>query len=94
MAQMEMACHSQRPRLGSRAPRPEKRLQHALHTASALDTGRHLGGYILCLFVPQILNDGDTYMHIAAGNWIIQHRAVPSVDPFSYRLPGGAPGGA
>jgi hypothetical protein len=24
------------------------------------------GGYILCLFVPQILNDGDTYMHIAA----------------------------
>ncbi len=51
------------------------------------------GGYILCLFVPQILNDGDTYMHIAAGNWIIQHRAVPATDPFSYirrRALGGA----
>jgi hypothetical protein len=46
------------------------------------------GGYILCLFAPQILNDGDTYMHIAAGNWIIQHRAVPSVDPFSYTFAG------
>ena len=52
------------------------------------------GGYILCLFAPQILNDGDTYMHIAAGNWIVQHRAVPSVDPFSYTFAGAPLGGA
>ena len=30
-----------------------------------------------------IFNDGDVYWHLAAGQWIIDHRAVPQVDPFS-----------
>ncbi len=47
-----------------------------------------LGGYILCLFFPRILNDSDTYMHIAAGNWILGHWAVPATDPFSYTFAG------
>ncbi len=45
-------------------------------------------GYAIVLLAPQVLNDGDTYWHIAAGNWIIQHGAVPHADPFSYTLAG------
>ena len=37
-----------------------------------------------------IFNDGDVHWHIAAGQWIIDHRAVPNVDPFSFTF-GGRP---
>lgn len=37
-----------------------------------------------------IFNDGDVHWHIAAGQWIIDHRAVPRVDPFSFTF-GGQP---
>lgn len=37
-----------------------------------------------------MLNDGDTWSHIAVGRWIIAHRAVPWTDPFSLTH-GGAP---
>ena len=30
-----------------------------------------------------VLNDGDTYTHIAAGHWMVDHRAVLTWDPFS-----------
>jgi hypothetical protein len=45
------------------------------------------------LFAPQVLNDGDTWSHVAVGQWIIQHHAVPRTDPFSLTL-AGAPWGA
>lgn len=35
-----------------------------------------------------LLNDPDTYLHIAAGRWIIAHHALPLADPFSYTMPG------
>jgi hypothetical protein len=35
-----------------------------------------------------VLTDQDPFWHIAAGNWIIEHRAVPHRDPFSYSLAG------
>ena len=35
-----------------------------------------------------LLNDPDTYLHIAAGNWILVHRALPMHDPFSHTMPG------
>ncbi|HYF08981.1 MAG TPA: hypothetical protein VD970_15270, partial [Acetobacteraceae bacterium] len=28
-----------------------------------------------------LLLDGDTYWHIATGQWILQHLAVPTADP-------------
>lgn len=34
-----------------------------------------------------LLNDPDTYLHIAAGRWIIAHRALPLHDSFSHSLP-------
>jgi hypothetical protein len=35
-----------------------------------------------------IFNDGDVSWHIAAGRWIADHHAVPSVDPFSFTFAG------
>jgi hypothetical protein len=31
-----------------------------------------------------IFNDGDVSWHIATGQWIIDHRGIPSTDPFSF----------
>ena len=36
------------------------------------------------LFLPQILNDGDTLWQIRTGEWILTHGAVPATDPFSF----------
>lgn len=37
-----------------------------------------------------IFNDGDVSWHLAAGRWILDNRAVPSADPFSFTF-GGKP---
>ncbi len=37
----------------------------------------------LVLFNPAVLNDGDTFSHLAAGGWMIAHGAVLHTDPFS-----------
>lgn len=41
-----------------------------------------------------LLNDPDTYLHIAAGRWMWAHLALPTADPFSFSMPGApwAPG--
>ncbi|MBB2204792.1 hypothetical protein [Gluconacetobacter takamatsuzukensis] len=44
--------------------------------------------YALALFSSGLLGDGDTFWHVASGNWILAHRAVPHVDPFSYTFVG------
>jgi hypothetical protein len=49
--------------------------------------------YAVVLFAPLVLGDGDTWLHIAVGQWIVQHQAVPWVDPFSLTF-AGAPWGA
>ncbi len=35
-----------------------------------------------------IFNDGDVRWHIAAGQWMIDHRALPTADPFSFTFAG------
>ncbi|MGE5269788.1 MAG: hypothetical protein ACM3JG_08975 [Thiohalocapsa sp.] len=35
-----------------------------------------------------LLNDPDTYLHIAVGRWILAHAALPVHDPFSHTMPG------
>ena len=37
-----------------------------------------------------LLNDPDTYLHIAAGRWMLTHLALPVQDPFSHSLAGAA----
>jgi hypothetical protein len=40
--------------------------------------------FALVLFLPSILNDGDTLWQIRTGEWILDHRAIPATDPFSF----------
>ena len=40
------------------------------------------------MFVPPMMVDGDPLSHIATGQWMIAHGAVPHSDPFSYTIPG------
>ncbi len=40
--------------------------------------------FALVLFLPPILNDGDTSWQISSGGWILDHRAIPATDPFSF----------
>ena len=35
-----------------------------------------------------IFNDGDVSWHLATGQWILEHRAVPTTDPFSFTWAG------
>lgn len=41
-----------------------------------------------------LLHDPDTYLHIAAGRWMLARHALPTADPFSYTMAGAhwAPG--
>jgi len=36
----------------------------------------------------RLLIDSDIYWHIVVGQWIVDHRAVPHVDPFSFTMRG------
>src|SRR6202012_6144471 len=40
--------------------------------------------FALVLFLPAILNDGDTLWQIRTGEWILDHHAIPATDPFSF----------
>lgn len=44
--------------------------------------------YALFLFAPRVLADGDTYWHIAAGDWMLAHGHVPRTDPFAFTTQG------
>jgi hypothetical protein len=47
------------------------------------------GVYVLLLTLGlKLLNDPDSYSHIAVGRWIIAHGAVPASDPFSFSMHG------
>lgn len=39
-------------------------------------------------FNPAVFNDGDTSWHLATGQWIVDHRAIPHSDPFSFTWAG------
>ncbi len=57
----------------------------------ALDGPLWLGAAIYALLLvvgERLLNDPDTFLHIATGRWIWAHRAVPATDPFSHSLAG------
>ncbi len=44
--------------------------------------------FALALWPTAVLNDSDTWWHLAAGDWIVTHRAVPHTDPFSWSFAG------
>ncbi len=43
---------------------------------------------LLALLGGELLNDPDTYWHIATGRWVLEHGSVPSSDPFSHTILG------
>jgi hypothetical protein len=43
---------------------------------------------LLLALGPRLLNDPDSYSHIAVGRWIIAHGTVPASDPFSFAMYG------
>ena len=47
-----------------------------------------LAGFALAGFSPGLLNDGDTYWHIRAGEWMLAHHTVLRADVFSYTFSG------
>ena len=44
--------------------------------------------YCAVIFAHPLLNDGDTYWHVASGQWMLAHLAVPHADPFSATFAG------
>lgn len=42
----------------------------------------------IVVFAPPVLNDGDSWWHLATGEWILAHGAIPDRDVFSYTLAG------
>ncbi len=44
--------------------------------------------FTLAAFSSQVLGDGDTWSHVATGEWIIAHGTAPRADPFSHSMPG------
>lgn len=45
-------------------------------------------GVLLLASPHALLNDPDTFWHLAAGRWILEHGTVPTGDPFSSSMPG------
>jgi hypothetical protein len=43
---------------------------------------------VLIAMAPRLLADPDSYSHIALGRWILEHHAVPTMDPFSQTMRG------
>ena len=43
---------------------------------------------VFCFGASRPLADPDLPMHLAVGEWIVRHRAVPSVEPFAWTRPG------
>ncbi len=44
--------------------------------------------FAVTLFAPQVMSDGDSYWHVAAGQWMLDHHQVIRTDSFSYTFAG------
>jgi hypothetical protein len=70
------------------ASEPETRARAAPTSYAPAPLALALAVFALCAFAPAVLNDGDTFSHIATGEWILDHHAVPHSDPFSFSFAG------
>ena len=53
-------------------------------SADLIQAAAALVAFAVVLFAPQVLSDGDTYWHLAAGEWMLAHGQVLHRDVFSY----------
>src|SRR4029079_2775406 len=85
-----------RLRHASRDPHRQPHRGGLMDRAQRPDAGPfYLSLLIAVLLVPAalgssltIFNDGDVSWHIATGQWILDHRAIPTTDPFSFTWAG------
>lgn len=63
-------------------------MPRALSPAMTFALFAGLAGFALAAFSPGLLNDGDTYWHIRAGEWMLAHHAVLRSDVFSTTMAG------
>jgi len=63
-------------------------MPRALSPALTFALAAALAGFGLAAFSPGVLNDGDTYWHIRAGEWMLAHGSVLRSDVFSYTAAG------
>ena len=78
-----LALHGLR-RAGAR--RPPRRRGSPFAQAAPWLAG--LLGYAVVLLAPQVLNDGDSSWHIAAGGWMLDHARILRSDVFSFTFNG------
>jgi hypothetical protein len=45
-------------------------------------------GFAVAAFAPQIFHDGDSWWHLAAGGWMLDHHAILKRDMFSFTFAG------
>ncbi len=43
---------------------------------------------VMLLAGDRLLNDPDSYWHVVVGRWMVEHRAFPTADPFSFTFAG------
>jgi hypothetical protein len=68
----------------SLAPSTARRPAFALDRDGLICAGAALVVFALMLADPRVLADGDSWWHLATGQWILAHGRVPTVDPFSF----------
>lgn len=44
--------------------------------------------YSMSNMASYVISDPDTLMHLASGNWMLEHHQVPTIDPFSHNTSG------
>ena len=70
-----------------RPPAPVSAIGRASPALIPLAVGGTL--YLVMLVVgDSLLNDADSYWHIVVGRWMVDHRAFPTADPFSFTFAG------
>lgn len=72
-------------------PAPRRPLLAAVGRTSPALLPVALGGLLYLVMLlrgDQLLNDPDSYWHIVVGQWIVDHRAFPTRDPFSFTFAG------
>ena len=82
-----MTATLDKPRAASLA-RQGQRLLATADAAFPLWSLAALVGFGMVVFGRSILADGDTFTHVAAGLWMLDHRTVPTTDTFSYTFAG------
>jgi len=74
--------------LAADAPRSAAPLRAAADPRAFFAPFAGAAGFAISAFWPGLMREGDTWWHLAAGDWILAHHSAPHVDPFSFSMAG------